>query len=83
VNDKRFAGGNVKETVGWIITARNTKRTNVHLIIEDQYPISELKSIEVELEENSGAKIDTQAGKLEWDIELGSGEKRLFHTNIL
>ncbi len=75
-NDKTFIGNSVKETVAWDITVRNNRKTPINLIIQDQYPLSELKSVEVGLIEAPGAKNEAKTGFLTWELNLNSGEKK-------
>jgi len=77
MNDKQIFGSKIKEIVGWNITVRNNKSSKIKIIIEDQYPISEKKSIEVELLESSNAKIDEKTGKLTWEIEIEPNDKKV------
>ena len=63
-NDKRLIGSTTKETVGWDITVKNNKNIKIKITVEDQLPISELKSIEVEKLEISNAKLEDKTGKL-------------------
>jgi hypothetical protein len=77
LNDKRVIGNNIKETAAWDITLKNNKETGVHLILEDQFPISDKKSVEVEQLESSGATVDDKTGKLSWDINLDPGAKKV------
>jgi len=44
--------------------------------LEDQFPLAENKSIEIELLEISGAKIDPKTGKLTWKLELEANTKK-------
>ena len=75
--DKRIIGSTVKETIGWDITVKNNKNTKVKIIVEDQYPVSEKKSIEVERLELSNAKLDDKTGRLTWELELEPGSKKM------
>ena len=77
VNDKKIIGNNIKETLGWDITIKNNKDTKVKVFVEDQYPISEKKSIEISLLESSKAKIEEKIGKLTWELQLEPNEKKL------
>ncbi len=52
------------------ITIRNTKPRSINLTMEDQLPISNQKSIEIELLEDSNAKYDSKTGKLDWQIKM-------------
>jgi hypothetical protein len=61
----------------WNITIKNNKANAITLNLEDQFPVSERKSIEVELLESSNAKIDAKSGKLNWELKLEPNEKKI------
>lgn len=82
LNDKKIMGNYVKETFAWDISIKNNKNSVVNLILEDQFPISQRKSVEVELLETSGAKIDKDNGKLSWDLNLEAGGKKTLSTKF-
>lgn len=77
LNDTRFIGSNVKETLVWDITLKNNKTSSITLLVEDQYPLSERSSIEVELLESAGAMVDAKKGKLLWKVELLPNEQKV------
>ena len=74
---KNFVGSSKKELKAWNITVKNNKETPVSISIEDQYPISKLDEIKVEVQEQSGAKADTDSGKLTWKLPLAPKEKKI------
>lgn len=82
LNDKKISGNTVKETVAWDITVKNNKKSPINLILEDQYPVSQRKSVEVELIESSGAKMDKDTGKLSWEMNIEGGEKKTISTKF-
>ena len=75
---RKTVGSNVLVTYGWKITVMNAKKVPVHLIIEDQIPVSKNKDIVVEPLELSGARLDKTNGKCVWDVTLSPGESRDF-----
>jgi hypothetical protein len=75
-NEKQFVGNNIKETINWSITVRNNKNVKTKVYIEDQYPISENKSIVIEKLENTNGKVDEKTGKIVWELELEPNEKK-------
>ena len=77
-SSKRFIGSNIRETLTYRITVRNTKPEAVRLTLEDQVPVSQSSDIEVNVEEVSGAKRDQETGKLSWEVDLKSNESRTF-----
>lgn len=74
--DKRITGSNIREMIGWNITVKNNRTSPVNIIVEDQYPISEKKSIEVERQGAEGAKVNEKTGNIKWTIDLPANEKR-------
>ncbi len=74
--DKRITGSNIREVIGWNITVKNNRTAPVNIIVEDQYPISEKKSIEVERNGAEGAKVNDKTGNIKWNIEIPANEKR-------
>jgi len=74
--DKKTFGNNIREVSGWKITVRNNKNSVVRLIVEDQYPVSERKSIQVEQLGAPDAKVENTTGRLTWKFELQPGEKK-------
>jgi len=75
-NDRIFLGSNIKETLSWEIKVKNNKPHKIKLIVEDQFPISEKSSVEVELLETSGAIIDKLTGLVKWELELEASESK-------
>ncbi|HBS87958.1 MAG: hypothetical protein A2W91_10425 [Bacteroidetes bacterium GWF2_38_335] len=75
--DKRFVGTTVKETRAFDVTVKNNRSSKIRIVIDDQFPLSDRKSIEVERLETSGGKIDENTGKISWDISLGANEKKV------
>jgi uncharacterized protein (TIGR02231 family) len=76
LSDNKIIGNNVRKTAGWDITLRNNKTTKVKVIVEDQLPISEMKTIGVEKIDLAGATLDEKKGKLTWILELEPNEKK-------
>lgn len=78
LNEKQIFGSNKKETKDWIIDLKNRKNQPVNLLVEDQLPVSQNSSIEVEAQETSGAKPDANTGKVSWNLTLNSqNDKKL------
>ncbi|RLD90154.1 MAG: hypothetical protein DRJ09_05095 [Bacteroidetes bacterium] len=75
-NKKQFIGRNAKETINRSIVIRNNKSEKVKIIIEDQFPISEDKSIEIEKLEYSNGKVNNKTGQVIWELELKPNEKK-------
>jgi len=84
INDKKILGSNIKQTVGWELTVRNNKALPIMVEIRDQYPLSELKSIEVEQLGHGDAELEKDKGFLTWTrrLEAGTTEKVKFSYSI-
>ncbi len=57
-NKKQFMGRNIKETINWSTIVRNNKNEKVKVLVEDQFPISENKQVEIEPLEYSNGKLN-------------------------
>jgi uncharacterized protein (TIGR02231 family) len=70
-------GSDKKVMKAWEITVRNTKRTAVNIVLEDQIPVSQSRDVEVDLLDNGQGKFDEKTGKLTWSFKLEpSGSKQ-------
>jgi uncharacterized protein (TIGR02231 family) len=74
---------NTKQTFTYELVIKNNKTKEINVIVKDQYPLSNLKEIEVELTDDDGATINTELGVLTWKVTLKPGEsikKRFSYT---
>jgi len=76
INDRIVMGSNIKQYVAWDISIKNNKKYPVKVVIEENYPLSELKSVAIELLEISGGKTDDKIGKISWENDLKEGETK-------
>ena len=67
-------GDNIKIEKSYKITLKNNKNKAVNLVLIDQIPVSNKKSIEVQLMESSEAKHSKNNGKLVWNLKLNPEE---------
>jgi len=70
LTEKQSLGSNRKETRDWQIEVKNRKNQPVNLLIEDQLPVSQNSSIEVEPQELSDGQLDKASGKVSWIFAL-------------
>jgi hypothetical protein len=73
---KQFIGSNRKETRAYEINIRNKKSQPVNLIIEDQFPVSTNKDIEVSRQEASGGEVEEESGKITWRLKVNPASQR-------
>jgi uncharacterized protein (TIGR02231 family) len=58
------------------IIVRNNKKQAVEISVKDQYPISRVKEVEVNLGDTDGASTDPETGILTWSLNLKPGESK-------
>ncbi len=73
---KKFIGSNQKETFAYEITVRNTKKTSISIVVEDQIPISSHSDIEVTPLSTGGATWNKNTGKMRWVLKIPSGQQK-------
>ncbi|MBN2167048.1 MAG: mucoidy inhibitor MuiA family protein [Marinilabiliaceae bacterium] len=73
---KQFIG-NKKEVIrDWKTIVKNNKSQEIDIVIYDQVPVSTLEEIEVEVLKTSGAKIDSEIGKVKWELKIKPREQK-------
>ncbi len=72
----KFLSSKKEQTFTYDIIIRNNKKEAVSMKLEDQYPLSTDKEIEVELKEKDGAKVNTETGILTWELDLKPNETK-------
>lgn len=72
----KFLSSKKEQTFTYDIVVRNNKKETVQLTVKDQYPISTLENLEVELLESSGAEVNKESGILQWQMKLKPGETK-------
>ena len=72
----QFLSNYKKEVFTYEITVKNNKSQAVFMVINDQYPISSNKEIEVELVESNNASINAETGELKWQVSLQPNEQK-------
>ncbi|MDB5134619.1 MAG: hypothetical protein JWP37_1222 [Mucilaginibacter sp.] len=70
LTERQSLGSNKKETRDWQIEIKNRKNQPVSLLVEDQVPVSQNSSIDVETQELSGGQLDKTTGKVIWSLPL-------------
>lgn len=65
-SQRQVVGSKRTESVGWEINVRNNKAQPIDLVITDQFPVAVRSEIEVKLDDNGGASVNTEKGFLTW-----------------
>lgn len=60
------------------IVVKNNKKQPVEMVLNDQFPVSKTKEIEVALKDSDNAEVDKEIGKLSWNVKLQPGESKKY-----
>ena len=69
-SQRQVVGGKRVESVGWEIAVRNNKAQAIDLVITDQYPLAARSEIEVKMDEDGGAAVNTEKGFLTRKVKV-------------
>ena len=72
----KFIGSNTKQTFGYDLIVKNKKSVPIKIEILDQIPISQYKTIQVELEEKGSAVYSDEKGELLWTWNIAGGQSK-------
>jgi uncharacterized protein (TIGR02231 family) len=67
-------GSNVRESMTFIISVRNTRKEKLSISLYDQFPLSNDKDIEIEDREAKDAIIDETTGQVKWTLSMEPNE---------
>lgn len=83
-SSKKFLGNNKTDSRQYEISVRNNKNQPINIIIEDQFPISTQKEIDIQNRKYDGAKLDNETQKITWQfsIEPKKENKVSFHYEV-
>lgn len=69
-------GTNKTEYRAWDIAIRHTKKAPIYLILEDQYPLSTEKEVEITRIEHKDAILNEETGKLTWKLNVEPNKEK-------
>jgi len=69
-SSKKFIGSNRTEAKEFEITVSNTKKIPVSITVQDQFPVSVTKEIEVKERKAAEGKINEETGIVTWNLSL-------------
>ena len=75
---KQFIGNKKEETRAYKTSVKNNKNQEINMIILDQVPVSMIEEIEVNIQNASGAKHDSETGEIKWEFKIGPASKMEF-----
>ncbi len=71
-SSRKFMGSNRTDTRQYEIVIRNNKQQPISITIDDQFPITTMKEIEIQDRKYDGAKLDDDTQKLTWQLTINS-----------
>jgi Domain of unknown function (DUF4139)/N-terminal domain of unknown function (DUF4140) len=71
-SSKKFLGSNKTDSRQYEILVRNNKQQPIKIIVEDQFPVSTNKDIEVDKLSYENAKLDDDTKKITWSFSIES-----------
>ncbi len=72
----KTSGKDAKQVFTYEILVKNNKVSDVNLLLKDQFPLSTIKEVEVKLEDDGAAMVNTETGVLTWKVDLKPGESK-------
>lgn len=69
-------GSNKTEFRAWDIAIHHTKKAPIYLILEDQYPLSTEKEVEITRIEHKDAALNDETGKLTWKLNVEPNKEK-------
>lgn len=69
-SSRKFLGSNKSDTRQYETTVRNNKQQPIRIIIEDQFPVSTNKEIEVDKLSYGSGKLEDDTKKVSWSLTL-------------
>lgn len=72
----RSLGANRERTFAYEFVVRNTKKTAVELVLQDQIPVSMDEDITIKVEESSGGELKKETGIMTWRLNLAPAETK-------
>ncbi len=76
-SEKKFLGNNKVDSRFYDITVRNNKNEKINLTLEDQFPISTDKEIQVDHGQYKDGKLNESTSKVTWNLTINPKEEVL------
>jgi uncharacterized protein (TIGR02231 family) len=74
----KTSGSTSKQSFTYELVVKNNKQTDISLLLKDQCPLSNIKEVEVNLEDKGDAMVNPETGVLTWKVNLKPGESKKF-----
>ena len=76
ITSSKLLSNTRKTTVGYETTLRNNKTIPIEVVVLDNVPLSKNQELIVEIDEQTGAKLQSDTGTLTWNVRLAAGETK-------
>ncbi|RZF61382.1 DUF4139 domain-containing protein [Sphingobacterium corticibacterium] len=73
LSSSRLIGNSRTQTTIYEITIKNNKKSAVSLTLQEQYPLSTDKSMDITLEESNGGEVNRETGIVTWKLNIPAG----------
>jgi hypothetical protein len=75
---RKTFGKTVRDLIGWEVTVKNNRQTEIRLVVEEQIPVSNSPEIKINMIRHGDAKYNNKNGFLKWETTLlPAGSKKL------
>src|SRR5690606_24870429 len=74
LSSSRLIGNSRTQTAIYEITIKNNKKSAVSLTLQEQYPLSTDKAMDITLEESSGGEVNKDTGIVTWKLTIPAGD---------
>jgi hypothetical protein len=74
---KQVLGSNMQSQYVYDISLRNTKNQDIRIIVEDQFPISANKAVDVSDQEAPESSVNKDTGIVKWDFSLKKATEKI------
>jgi uncharacterized protein (TIGR02231 family) len=72
----KTSGSTSKQSFTYELIVKNNKQTDINLLLKDQYPLSNIKEVEVTLDNSEEATVNNETGVITWKLNLKPGESK-------
>jgi uncharacterized protein (TIGR02231 family) len=72
----KTSGSTTKQSFTYELVVKNNKQTDINLLLKDQFPMSTIKEVEVNLEDSGDAIVNSETGVITWKLNLKPGENK-------
>ncbi|MDR6196938.1 mucoidy inhibitor MuiA family protein [Siphonobacter sp. SORGH_AS_0500] len=69
-----FWGNNRIQDFAYVINLRNARKQSINLMVYDQFPLSNVKNIEILNKKASQAEVNEETGLIIWNVQIAAGK---------